>query len=207
MAYNVISDKIFRVIFDPGHGGLDVGAVGTDPNTKKPVYEKNLNWQLSVATKEWLKKYPIEVIIVQPSCTNPKSTGKDELYKPVAEANRIHKVDHVDLFLSFHTNAGKGTGTEIFCSRNASEASRRYRDILHDHIAPYMSSWHYVDRGEKGAKYYVLTYTKMPSVLIETLFIDTSRDVKALTNQDFMAGLSSVIAAAICDMAGVEWKG
>ena len=198
---------MFRLVGDPGHGGLDVGAIGVNPNTGKPLYEKNLNWQLVAEVKNRLASYPIDFIIVQPSCSNPKSSGKDELYKPVAIANKMHKKNPIDLFLSFHTNAGKGTGTEIFCCNNASGKSLEYRDILHDNIAPYMKSWGYCDRGEKEAGYYVLTYTKMPAVLIETLFIDTARDAKALANQDFMAGLASCIAASVCEMAGIKWEG
>jgi len=197
---------MFRLIEDPGHGGLDVGAIGVNPSGGF-LYEKSLNWQLAVEVYNKLVGYPIEVVIIQPSCDNSKSTGKDELYKPVAIANRMHKQKPIDLFLSLHTNGGKGTGTEIFCGKNASPASLKRRDILHDNIAPYMKSWGFCDRGEKEAGFYVLTYTKMPAVLIETLFIDNARDAKALVNQDFMAGLASCIAASICKMAGVKWKG
>jgi len=195
----------FSTVLDPGHGGIDPGGVGNIQGVK--VLEKNLNYSLALAIRDRLVNYLIDVTVIQPSCLDPKSTGKNELYKPVAVANRLHKIKPVDLYLSLHTNAGKGTGTEIFCGYNCSELSLKYSGFLHDRIAPYVGSWGYVDRGKKQAKYYVLTYTKMPAVLIETLFIDTARDVKALVNADFMAGLASVIAAGICDCAGVKWNG
>ena len=198
---------LFRVALPPGHGGTDVGAKGMDPKTGKPVYEKNFNWQLANAVKDRLAGYPIEVIIIQPSCQDPTITGKQDLYRTVAEANRLHRLQAIDMYLSLHTNAGGGTGGEIFCHRNATAKSRGYRDIVHKRTSAYLASWGYVDRGRKTSGFYELTYTLMPSVLLETLFIDTVRDVRALTNPDFMAGLASVVAAAICDCAEVEWHG
>jgi len=182
-----------------------VGAVGKNPITGEKILEKNLNWQLANAVKDRLTGYPIEVIIIQPSCQDPTITGKQDLYRTVSEANRLHRQRAIDMYLSLHTNAGGGTGGEIFCYRGAAPISFKYRDIIHRRTSEYLKSWGYVDRGKKVSGFYELTYTIMPSVLLETLFIDTVRDAKALTNPDFMAGLASAVAAAICDCAGVEW--
>ena len=189
--------KEFLIVLDPGHGGLDGGAVnGT-------ILEKNLNYQLALYVRNRLAGYPIDVVLEQPSCTNPNSTNKDELYIPVQRANDLK----ADLFLSIHTNAGGGTGTEVFVSRHAGIKTKQYQDILHQEIAAYVKTWGYCDRGKKEAGFYVLEQTNCPAVLIETLFIDTARDLKALTNADFVVGLASCIAKGICRCAGVQWRG
>ena len=68
------------IVLDPGHGGIDSGAVGND------LLEKNLNWVVANKIKEKLAKYNAQVMVLQPSCTNPRSTSADELTTPVREA-------------------------------------------------------------------------------------------------------------------------
>lgn len=60
-----------RIVIDPGHGGLDTGAVNGS------YQEKLFNWKIANVVKDCLKGYDSQVYIVQPS-TEFKSTAKDE---------------------------------------------------------------------------------------------------------------------------------
>lgn len=59
------------IVIDPGHGGLDHGAVNGS------YQEKLFNWKIANVVKDCLKDYDSQVYIVQPS-TEFKSTARDE---------------------------------------------------------------------------------------------------------------------------------
>jgi len=175
------------IVCDPGHGGSDPGAVGND------LLEKNLNWVISNIIKDKLKKYDVQVIVSQPSCTDPKSTAADELIGPVKEANRLS----ADFFLSIHTNAGGGSGFESFIHTKASRITELIRNIIHDSISPVFTKNNMPDRGKKRANFYVLRKTNMPAMLIENGFIDNAKDEGYLKDSVFINKLANEIAYGI----------
>ena len=84
------------IIIDPGHGGVDVGAVNGN------IYEKDLNLKISKAMYDEFKKLGIPVYITR--------TGDETLN----QTNRIQRVksftNSLDnmLIISNHVNAGGG---------------------------------------------------------------------------------------------------
>lgn len=173
------------IVLDPGHGGQDPGAVANG------LVEKFLAWEIARKIKEMLSGVNANVIIVQPSAGNPKSTKMDELYKPPQEANRLK----ADFYLSIHINAGGGQGFESFVhpACKGKEADK-LRNRLHSQIMRYLSRYNIKDRGCKYANFAVLRLTNMPAVLLECLFIDSVRDAVLLKNNDFINGLANEIA-------------
>lgn len=174
-----------KIVLDPGHGGLDSGAVGHS------LMEKSLAWDISNLIKGKLNGYDVEVIIVQPSCNNPKSTSSDELYLPPKQANKLN----ADFYLSLHINAGGGTGFESFvhpASKNL-EADK-VRQVIHKQAMKYLVQYGVGDRGMKYANFAVLRLTNMPAALLECLFIDNPKDTALLKNTKFINGLANEIA-------------
>lgn len=176
-----------KIVLDPGHGGLDSGAIGNG------LLEKNLNWIVANLIKDKLKKYDVQVIVMQPSCTNPRSTSSDELTIPVREANRMK----ADFFLSIHTNAGGGTGFESFIHTKAGFKTDTIRNIIHDNVSPVFTKNNMPDRGRKRDNFYVLRETNMPAMLIENGFIDNKKDAEKLKDSVFLNKLANEIAYGI----------
>lgn len=91
-----------------------------------------------------------------------------------------------DLFISIHCNAfnGYARGTETYYG--GSNASRKLAAAIQNQIVDKLGT---VNRGLKlklpdGFDVYVLKYTNMPAVLVETAFIDNADDVKLLINRE-----------------------
>lgn len=89
-----------------------------------------------------------------------------------------------DLYVSIHSNAGGGNGTEVWIG------SEKSRDIA-VRIVNNISSLGYASRGVKvqgidGPNLYVLKNTNMPALLIEQCFIDSKKDILGF-NPDSMA--------------------
>jgi len=178
------------IVLDPGHGGLDSGAVGNG------LLEKNLNWIVSNKIKEKLAKYNVQVMVIQPSCANPRSTSGDELTMPVKEAIKLK----ADFFLSIHTNAGNGTGFESFVHNKANRITDLMRNIIHDNTSPVFTKNNMPDRGKKRANFYVLRKMDeagIPGMLIENGFIDNKKDAEFLKDSVFLNKLANEIAYGI----------
>jgi len=136
-------------------------------------------------------------MVLQPSCTNPKSTASDELTIPAMEAIKLE----ADFFLSIHTNAGgKGTGFESFIHNKASRITDLIRNIIHDNTAPVFTKNNMPDRGKKRANFYVLRKMHekgISAMLIENGFIDNKNDAEFLKDSVFINKLANEIAYGI----------
>lgn len=88
------------------------------------------------------------------------------------------------LYLSYHTNAGGGTGTETYSmTGGAPPGSRLLRDLLQEEIVRDLrEAWDpaWVDRGTKEANFGELRLlSTMPGALIESAFHDNPADLAA----------------------------
>ncbi|MEE8185262.1 MAG: N-acetylmuramoyl-L-alanine amidase [Thermodesulfobacteriota bacterium] len=103
------------VVIDPGHGGLDSGAIG--PNG---IMEKDINLAIAKRLSEFLSGKPgLNVIL----------TRTEDIFIPLRERTAIANGNAADLFVSIHANAAfrKGaSGVETyFLSFEASDDEAR----------------------------------------------------------------------------------
>ena len=88
------AEKKFTVVIDPGHGGKDVGAIGS----VLKLNEKNINLAVSLELGALLEgEKDVKVIY----------TRKTDEFVPLDERPRIANKAKADLFISIHTNAAK----------------------------------------------------------------------------------------------------
>jgi N-acetylmuramoyl-L-alanine amidase len=100
---------------------------------------------------------------------NKANDTNDSLRQRVEKANN----SNVDLFVSIHFNAinRKANGSEVYAlSKTGNEVADR---VLKEIVA-----LGFKNRGVKSANFFVLTNTKMPSILIECCFCDSPVDME-----------------------------
>ena len=106
--------KAFTVVIDPGHGGVDPGALG------KRAKEKTVNMNVSKALAEMIKEEFPEVKIIFTRTTDIKI--------PLARRATIANDANADLFISIHSNAAKSRkahGCETFTLGAGSSAEAK----------------------------------------------------------------------------------
>lgn len=175
------------IYLDPGHGGIDPGAVYGG------ISEKTLNLSLARILRDYLVssgKY--EVVM---------SRNSDTFLTLEQRANDAN-ARNADIFVSIHynamggVNAGRARGIETFIHHRVSsgfgqETNRnafltrdpRIRDSLRlaDQIHPRLiSATKLNDRGIKGNNFGVLRMTKMPAVLVEYGFMDNATELSII---------------------------
>ena len=145
-----------KVFLSAGHGGSDPGACAYG------LKEKDINLNILKACRDELKRHKVEVV-----CSREKDEN-DPVGQEVKEAN----ASKADLAASFHINAGKGDGFEVFC--NPKNANGMKLAKLGE---KYIKELGQNSRGIKnGMHLYFIKNTNMMAVLFESFFIDNDTD-------------------------------
>lgn len=112
----------------------------------------------------------------------------------------------VDLYLSIHTNAAGGTGTETYAYNGTpTPGSIAFRDLLHDFVVDDVQAYYnpdWFDRGKKTADFgEIRELDTAPGALVEVAFHDrnpdTGPDVNALKDPRFRRIVGRAMARAI----------
>src|SRR5690625_3622503 len=172
-----------KIFIDPRHGGSDPGAVANG------LREKDLTLKIAKHIRDYLKGYKCSVKM---SRTGDKTLS---LSQRTNDANRWG----ADYFLSIHINAGGGTGYEDYIYNGLSNSSKtaKLRDIVHGEISKTLKKYGITNRGKKKANFHVLRESRMPAMLSENLFIDTTNDANLLKNNAFLKDIGQAHAKGI----------
>ncbi|MED0665690.1 N-acetylmuramoyl-L-alanine amidase [Bacillus badius] len=176
------------LVLDFGHGLPDPGAV---------KYVKEYEWAMKIG-KEVARRLPAGIKVVYTRTTDKalNSNKNTDLNKRCFVANQAN----ADLFVSFHLNAGGGTGYETLVHSPSSAGN-----IVHGEIAKVIAKYGVKDRGIKvRPDVRVLNGTKSAALLLECLFVDSAADVAKLKDANFFGDFCQAIANGIAKYLGVS---
>lgn len=172
-----------HVFLSAGHGGSDPGAVGHG------LKEKDINLKIMLACRDELKRHGIKVT------TSRTTDANDPVQQEVAEAN----ASGADLAVSFHTNAGRGDGSESYYWAS-SAAGKKLAALCEKHMRAIGQN----SRGIKaGDGLMFINSTSMTAVLCECAFIDNAADVKAIDTAAEQKKFGVAYAHAILEYYGI----
>lgn len=167
--YNVLSGKRIKVFIDPGHGGHDPGAIGSNSKEAENVLK------VALALEKKLKAQGHEV----------RLSRRTDTYLTLKQRADLANVWGADVFISLHDNSAvnkTATGFETFIFNNfktkASEQQAvKLQTAVHNVI---LKDIGLRNRGMKRANFAVLRETSMPALLIEYGFISNLNDEKVI---------------------------
>ena len=224
-AVGTVSESSARVrnwvfVLDAGHGDWDSGAVGNG------LREKDLTLKIARYCRDELQKYAgVRVIMTRDS--DASVTGVANTANELIARAQIARDNNASLFMSFHINAGGGTGAEIWIPRRASWYSsfNELGESLGQDVLNRLTSIGLVNRGTKN-DYYDLNGTQLyypdgsnadslsvirncrqygiPAVLVEHGFIDNGYDAGLLANSLYLQKMGQADALAIANQFGLS---
>ena len=174
-----------KIYLDPGHGGLDSGAV----NGKR--LEKNDNLRLAKAVREKLKMQGHTVLL-----TREADNENPSLDARIGAANAAK----ADLFISLHRNSfttPSANGIEIWVRYNNHVAAAA------EMLESLAKAPHQSNRGVKIGNYRVLHNAQMPAMLLEDGFISNTHDNELFDK--FFDDYATAIAKGALNALGEEW--
>lgn len=164
-------------VIDAGHGGRDVGCEGSKAK------EKDITLKVALRVVELVRANIGGVKVMM-------TRDRDKFVSLEERANFANR-NKADLFVSIHVNSAPEApyvrGTETYygplggTSNVILEADRK-RNIRKSELMAWQMQKYYglagrpISRGVKRERYYVILYTRMPSILTEVGFISTASE-------------------------------
>lgn len=187
----------YRWIIDAGHGGIDPKGNYTTAPSKMftypefTIYEGVVNRHIADFVIEGLISDGIDFSrVYHPFLDTPKR-------ERVLMANALHAKYKNCIFLSIHSNAGGGTGFEIFTSRGKTKSddiAEIFCDIYKRSFPEYHFRQDTTDGdSDKEADYTVLKETRCPAVLFENLFFDKRSEAEFLLSANGQQRIADAI--------------
>jgi N-acetylmuramoyl-L-alanine amidase len=171
------------VLLDNGHGGLINGEYVT-PGKRKDwgddgiIYEGEFNRAIVGGIIEQLTKLNIPYVNIAPE------------YWDVRLETRVKRANAYPpgscFYLSVHSNAGGGSGSEFFTSPGSTKSDAIATIFGEEYQREFPNRRLRTDFSDgdldKERRFYVLTRTKMPAVLTESFFMDNHEEFKNILN-------------------------
>ena len=221
--------RIAAIIIDPGHGGKDTGAIGTNVIDGKKVVlrEKDITLKVGLRLDTLLKNAFPDKRILMTRKTDVYPTLEDR----VSIANSVPLKDREAIvFLSIHANASfnkNARGYEVWYLspeyRRTVIDEKKYADstevfpILNAMLEEEFTTESIMiarsvlkrfdesvgaqspSRGVKAEEWFVVRNARMPSVLVELGFVTNPQDARLLTDPAYLRKLSDALYKGIVD--------
>lgn len=172
----VLKGKV--ICIDPGHGGSDVGAIGTVNG--KTVYEKDINLSIAEPLRDMLRAAGAKVVMTRDTDKDVAGAYADDAVELQARCDVGNKAK-ADVFLSIHidsfSNATIDGTTAYYYPKTGKDLI--LAQALHNAA---LSQLAIPDRGVRSNDLYVNVHTSMPSALLEMGFISNTHRLKMLTS-------------------------
>lgn len=189
---------IRKVAVDAGHGLYTAGK-----RTPAGEREWSFNNKVALALIAYLNTFQdVQVLRVD------DPTGKTDVGL-TARTNRANAWG-ADIYVSIHHNANTGnwgtwSGVETFVmtGSSASSGSMKLAKLVHPKV---VSAMGLKDRGIKAANFAVLRQTKMPAILTEGGYMDSTIDIVKMRNDAVMRNQGTFIAEGIASYFGLTKK-
>lgn len=174
----------YTVVIDPGHGGIDPGAIGVGG-----IQEKEIT--LAIAHIIYIKsfEYPEVRIIL--------SRQRDEYVDPSDRTLAANKIA-ADLYISIHANAYtsssiSGIETLIHETNGMESPSFEFAEMLQKKMVAKTGAR---DRGVKFAPLFIRR-AQMPAVLAEVGFLTNQEEARLLRSLSYQSKIADAILEAL----------
>ena len=213
------------VLIDPGHGGEEIGAVGSvDGSKAKRIFEKDLSLRLATKIKDNLSKV-----------TSAYLTRSLDRAVGLQERADLADMVKADLFVSVHFNSStdkRSNGFELYYLDNNSNVaankveraenlnlkgeelivnqilvdlvvqqtvthSKKLASLVYSSVKPVVKMHKMIDRGIKPGLFYVLALSKRPGILIEAGFISNPSELKKINQEKYLDDMAKAISDGV----------
>ncbi|AVX21404.1 MAG: N-acetylmuramoyl-L-alanine amidase family protein [Bacillota bacterium] len=183
------------IMIDPGHGGIDPGAIIDN------IYEKDINLAVALQLAELLQQDGAEVVLTRSDDRDYYPSNRCSLQDKRQDlTTRVEMAiaAGATLFISLHVNKDRHPGcwgSETYYYPGSAEGQRLAEAIQ----AQLKKVQPENRRPAKPGDYFLLRATPMPAVIVEMGFISNSRERALLLSPDWQKNLAMAIRQGIID--------
>ena len=185
-----------RVIaIDPGHGGIDPGAVGSSG-----LKEKDIVLQVAERLHKLLNQSGAKVIMTRKTDMDHSTPGSGSLLQRKREDLRkrveLAHTNNADFYVSIHVNAfpsSRWRGAQTFYQSNQPEG-RKLAEAIQAEIIKILGN---TTRAAKPGDFFTTRNTKMAAVIVEIGFISNPAEAKLLADPAYQRKLAYAIYSGL----------
>lgn len=185
------------IAIDPGHGGVDGGAVSKDGK----VVEKDVTLPISLYLRDFLQQSGAFVVMTREEDKDLASSEAKRLGKRKSEdiRGRVKLVNEStpDFLISIHLNAfpsSKYSGAQTFYSP-AYKESKDMAYLVQDEIKRVLENTNRIPKTTDDV--FLIREVECPSVLVEVGFLSNSAEAKQLESVEYQKAMANAIYQGI----------
>lgn len=193
------------VVIDPGHGGMDGGAVGVGG-----VVEKGINLAISLRLKSFFEATGYKVIMTRTDDRSIHDEGSETIrQKKVTDIHNRSKLlaeNPRAIFISVHQNKfGKSqlSGTQVFYSKN-NDDSKLLAQFLQSNVKELLQPANEREIKSAGKNLYILYHAKSPAVMVECGFLSNPGEAALLQDSSYQGKMAFAIFCGTLDFYSGE---
>lgn len=182
--------KSLVLVIDAGHGGKDSGR---PRGSKRMKHEKHLNLAIALKLGKYVKQYLPKVKVYY--------TRTKDRYLSLEERVDFAHAKDADVFISIHCNSAenkKAYGIESHIHNFDLPASKRLAKLINQEFKTRARRRvrGIYDANKRQKNFYVVQYTRMPSVLVECGYMSNTKEEKYLNSDQGQKIIASAIYRA-----------
>jgi len=194
-SYSLMATKVIGI--DPGHGGIDPGAVG-----KNGISENEINLNISLKLKRFIEQSGGIVVITRDDkkglYTENLGSTKQKKTEDLKKRREIINRGKCDIFLTIHLNSfpqSKYYGAQTFYKSGCKE-SKKLAIIVQEELRRALDTDN-KRMPQEREDVYLLKEVEVPSILIECGFLSNSREEKLLSDDRYQEKIAWAIYIGI----------
>lgn len=186
-----------QIVIDPGHGGIDEGT------SRNGIIEKSINLEISKKLQHYLMQRGYESVLTRntdKSLYELSNLGDTIEERDLNARIRIINRNNAKLFVSIHVNSNPlNTALEgpiVYYGQKIPQ-SRKLADGIQRELNVLMNNQKQVSNKPELENFYVLKFSNIPGVLVETAFVTNKNDRILLGTETFKEKTAQAIAKGI----------
>lgn len=193
------------IVIDPGHGGVDGGAVGVDN-----IVEKDINLKICMVMKDIFTASGFDVVMTRETdisihdegITSVRKQKTSDLHNRLAIAEQYPGA----IFISLHQNkftSSNANGTQIFYGPK-NEQSKVLAQILQDNFKQALQPENSREIKKAEKNLYLMDQAKCISVLVECGFLSNPKEAYQLIDPTYQAQIAFEIYHSVMEYLSVD---
>lgn len=184
-----------KIVIDPGHGGRDCGAVGSNG-----MYESNVNISIAQSVRDYLEKSGISV----------EFTRSGDSYLSLDERQDFARASGADMFIALHNNSSEDAATSGTEAYYYTAFSRALADQIHSELVSVWRNLYLnnsamydkiipIDGGVRFFPYQVIRIEECPAVLIECGYLSNPTECELLCSDEVRQKIAKAISEGVLE--------
>lgn len=184
-----------KIGLDAGHGLYTKGK-----QTPTGIKEWTLNDDVCDRVQAKLNDYDCEIIRTD--------HNEGEVDEPLSQRVNEYLKAGVECFVSIHHNAytndwNEATGVEVYTDRTPIAGDDKLANLIYQKITTYTGL---KGRGVKRRDFQVINQNKVPAVLVEGGFMDSTIDYTVITSEDGKEAYAKAVFESLVEFCGLKKK-